>query len=129
VSAVHAPPQTAHEHVLQALRDGTADPPLQQVGLAQAPLPLAQLAQHLGGSAVEALRTAAPGAVVGPLPAGSERELWLMLHERLADTPRYEDVAAAVRSEWARREAEAALERLLQTLRRATAIRVAEDLQ
>lgn len=111
--------------VRTALQDGHAPAPWKLVDLpAQAPT-LPQIAQRLGGSAAEMLRTAERDRVLGPLPSG-DAQLYLMLHERLADTPRYDDVADAVRTELARRQAEAALERLLSTLRSTTPIRAAD---
>lgn len=108
-----------------ALQGGPMHAQGKVVDLPDQALTLPQIAQRLGGSAAEALRTAEPGRVLGPLH-GDGAQLYLMLHERLTDTPRYEDVADAVRTELARRHAEAALERLLTTLRSTTSIRIAD---
>lgn len=108
-----------------ALQGGRVPAPWKAVDLPARALTLPQIAQRLGGSAAETLRTAERDRVLGPLPSG-DAQLYLMLHERLADTPRYEDVADAVRTELARRQAEAALERLLATLRSTTPIRTAD---
>ncbi|HEX4894769.1 MAG TPA: hypothetical protein VFV11_00365 [Solimonas sp.] len=99
-----------------ALGAGTVPAGWRRLPLPDDPLPLPQLAQHLGGSPVEALRRAVAGSVVGPLVTGTLTR-YILLRGRYADAPRYEDVAEAVRSEWSRREAEAALTRLLQELR------------
>ena len=107
-----------------ALQGGRVPETWKAVDLPAQALPLPQIAQRLGGSAAELLRTAERGRVLGPQAAG-DAQLYVMLHERLADTPRYEDVADAVRTELARRQAEAALERLLATLRSTTPIRTA----
>lgn len=116
----------AHEALLAALRGGALSPRLRRVDLPAAAVSLPQLAQRLGGSAAQALRSARTNQLVGPLMQG-ERQLYLMVLERQADAPRYEDVAEAVRSEWSRREAEAALARLLEDLRHSAAIRIADD--
>lgn len=118
-----APSPTA---ILAALGTGEVPAPLQPLDLPDAALPLAQLAQRLGGGATEALRHAKVGELVGPLPAANGSH-YLSVIERQADSPRYEDVAEAVRSELARRNAEAALDRLLQTLRRDTPIVISAD--
>jgi hypothetical protein len=110
-----------------ALRDDTTLPEgYERIPLPEAPLPLPQLAQRLGGSAATALHRAEVGALIGPLDYG-EASLFLLLRARYADAVRYEDVAEAVRSEWQRRAAEAALEELLTELRRDAALRYADD--
>jgi len=131
VSALRLPQGTPPPPVAQlraALAGGPLPPPLRPVALPDAPLAPAQLAQLLGGSAAEALRQAAPDQVLGPLPAGAD-SLYLLLRERLQQSPRYEEVAGAVRAELAHRQADAALERLLQQLRRDTPVRIARDAQ
>lgn len=115
------------QRVLDALRDGLSESALRPVALPPVPLPLAQLAQRLGGSVADALHRAEPGSVIGPLPAGGGGPIYALLHERIADAPRYEDVADAVHSEWTRRKAETALEQLLASLRRTTTVTVAND--
>jgi len=119
-------PAPSHASVVAALRGGEAAAPLQAIDLPHAPVPVPQLAQRLGGSVVDALRTADTGQVVGPLAGGGRSVLYLMVHERLADAPRYEEVADSVRTEWARRQAEAALSQLLVSLRQSTAVRLAD---
>lgn len=122
-AAATPPPEGA---VRAVLLGAGAEPPLRRVDLPATALPLPQIAQRLGGSAAEALRRAPPEQLIGPLPRGG-RQLYLMLLERQADSVRYEEVAEAVRSEWARREAEAALARLLADLRSSASIRIAAD--
>lgn len=122
-AGLQAPPAAA---ILAAIGTGEVPAPLLPLDLPAAALPLPQLAQRLGGSATEALRHAGVGELVGPLPAANGA-LYLSVIERQADSPRYEDVAEAVRSELARRNAEAALDRLLQTLRRDTPIVISPD--
>lgn len=109
-----------------ALRGGPLAPGVQRIELPDTALPLPQLAQRLGGSAAQALRTAALDQAIGPVAQG-HRQLYLMVHARQADAPRYEEVAEAVRSEWSRREAEGALARLLEDLRRSASVSVADD--
>ncbi|MFA5938880.1 MAG: hypothetical protein WC809_05955 [Sinimarinibacterium sp.] len=125
VPAGATPPEPAE--LQSALQGGAALAPLSPIDLPAQPLTLPQIAQRLGGSAAELLRTAERGRVLGPLRSGDVL-LYLMLHERLADAPRYQDVADAVRSELARRQAETALAELLSTLRSTTPIRIADAL-
>ncbi|MEQ1438222.1 hypothetical protein AAG565_02565 [Fontimonas sp. SYSU GA230001] len=127
IGAVLAPADTAADdaRLAAALRDGDVRAPLRAIELPAQALTLPQIAQRLGGSAAELLRTAERGRVLGPLRGGDAR-LYLMLHERLADMPRYDQVADAVRTELSRRQAEAALERLLVTLRSSTPVRTAD---
>jgi len=125
LEAAAAPP--SREILMAALRGGPLAPPLRAVTLPATAVPLPQLAQRLGGSAAQALRSAQIGELIGPIAQGEANRLYLMVLERKTDAPRYEEVAEAVRSEWARREAEAALAALLQDLRRSAAIRIADD--
>lgn len=111
-----------------ALQQGTVPPPLQAVALPDSALPLPRLAQYLGGGAVQALQSANAGELLGPLPDG-DGQLYLLLRERQQQAARYEDVAAAVRSELSRREADAALARLLEQLRHDIPVRIAADAQ
>ncbi len=111
-----------------ALEQGRAPAPLLPVTLPDTALPVSRLAQYLGGGAVAALQSAQPGQLLGPLPAGDAR-LYLLLRERQQDVPRYEDVAEAVRSDLARQQADAALARLLEQLRRDIPVKIAADAQ
>ncbi len=129
VTAVALPPEAqppTTETLVAALRDGEITAPLHAIDLPQLPVPLPQLAQRLGGRAAEALRTGVPGEVMGPLAGDGRSLLYLMVRQRLADQPRYEDVADAVRVEWARRQAEAELADLLAALRQSTSVRLAD---
>ena len=65
--------------------------------------------------------------LIGPLQTGTRTQFLLVL-ARQADAPAYEDVAEAVRAEWARHEAERALAALLQRLRRNASLRVSDAL-
>lgn len=122
--AADLPPPSADE-LLRQLREDAVTAPAQKLALPTSPLPLPQLAQRLGGSAAEALRTAEVGQLLGPL--GDSPRIYLLVLERQADRPSYEQVAAAVRTEAARRQSEAALEALLRQLRRDTPARIAPD--
>lgn len=129
VTAVaQAPDATAPgaDAVASALRDGNVTAPLHAIDLPRQPVPLPQLAHRLGGRAAEALRTAELGQLIGPLAGDGRSLLYLMVHERLADQPRYEAVADAVRVEWGRRQAEAELADLLSALRQSTSVRIAD---
>ncbi|MES0872754.1 hypothetical protein [Sinimarinibacterium thermocellulolyticum] len=108
------------------LGDAALPPACARVVLPDEPLPLAQLAQRLGGSAAAALHRAETGALIGPI-AQRDAVMYALLRSRYADSVRYEDVAEAVRSEWQRRNAEAALAALLAGLRDGAAIRYADD--
>ncbi|WP_162932164.1 hypothetical protein [Solimonas sp. K1W22B-7] len=111
-----------------ALEQGQATAPLLPVTLPDTALPVSRLAQYLGGGAVAALQSAQPGQLLGPLPAG-DAQLYLLLRERQQDSPHYEDVAEAVRSDLARQQADAALARLLEQLRRDIPVKIAPDAQ
>ncbi|MDP3857018.1 MAG: hypothetical protein Q8Q73_04555 [Stagnimonas sp.] len=126
VRAVQAPTDADRAGLLAALRDGHLASGWRRVDLPDQPLPLSQLAQYLGGSATEALRRAAVDELIGPLDAGGV-SLYLLLRERQADAPAYEDVAEAVRAEWARRAAEQALAELLRRLRGEARIRIGDE--
>lgn len=123
--AADLPPPPPGE-LLRQLREDAVTAPAQKLILPTSPLPLPQLAQRLGGRAAEALRTAEVGRLIGPLGDGPQR-IYLLVLERQADRPSYEQVAAAVRTEAARRQSEAALDALLQQLRRDTPARIAPD--
>lgn len=114
-----------------ALRDALlADAALphgfERIPLADDALPLAQIAQRLGGSAAAALHRAGIGELVGPIAQGG-MQVYAVLRARYADAVRYEDVAEAVRTEWRRRAAETALAALLDELRGDATIRYADD--
>lgn len=127
VAALEAPADAQPAAVLAALRGGPLAEGWRTLPLPDQLLPIPQLAQRLGGGAATALSQAALGQVIGPLESGGV-SLYLLLRERQADAPVYEDVAEAVRSEWARRNADRALEALLQRLRGEARVRVADGL-
>ncbi|TAJ50604.1 MAG: hypothetical protein EPO48_16100 [Nevskiaceae bacterium] len=128
VAAVQAPGDANRAALLAMLRGKQAAPPgWQAVALPEQALSLSQLAHYLGGGASEALRQAAVDELIGPLQTGTRTQFLLVL-ARQADAPAYEDVAEAVRAEWARREAERALAALLQRLRRNASLRVSDAL-
>jgi hypothetical protein len=116
------------EAALQAAlaSDEPLPPGFERVVLPQMPIPLTQLAQRLGGSAANALHRAVVGELTGPIAQG-DGVLFVVLRARFADAVRYEEVAQAVRTEWQRREAEAALAALLDELRTDASIRYADD--
>lgn len=127
VSALRAPADAESAAVLAALKGGALPEGWRSMALPDQLLPMSQLAQLLGGSAATALHRAEVDRLIGPL-AGGDAALYLLLRERQADAPAYEDVAEAVRSEWARRNAERALEGLLKRLRDEARIRIADGL-
>ena len=127
VRAVQAPADADRTALLAALREGRLASGWRRVDLPDQALPLPQLAQRLGGSAAEALRRAAVDELIGPLES-SGVSLYLLLRERQADAPAYEDVAEAVRAEWARRAAEQALAELLRRLRGEARIRIGDGI-
>lgn len=128
VAAVQAPGDAKRDSLRAVLRGEQAPPPdWRRVALPEQALSLPQLGHYLGGSATEALRHAPLGELIGPLQTGAQTQYLLVL-ARQADAPVYEDVAEAVRAEWARREAERALAELLQRLRRNASLRVSDAL-
>ncbi len=109
-----------------ALRSGVSPKSMRWLDLPAAPLAPPQLAQRIGGSLAQALIAAPVEQLVGPVTAAGAT-CYAMVLERRIDRPRYEDVAEAVRSALSRREADAALARLLQSLRTEIPVRVAAD--
>lgn len=111
----------------QALLNDLLPAGIRRVDLPSTPLSSAQIAQHLGGAAAGALQDGQAEKLLGPYPSG-DVEIFVMLLERVAQAPRFEDVQDAVRSELERRNAERALEQLLAGLRRDKDVRIAENL-
>jgi hypothetical protein len=118
----------APDQIAAALRGGDPPASLRVLELPTGALSPPQLAQRVGGSLAQALTAAPVDHLVGPVIVAGAKS-YAMVLERSVERPRYEDVADAVRSELARRQADRALARLLQSLRTDTSIRIAADAQ
>jgi hypothetical protein len=107
----------------EAVRRELGDAPVAPVP--DVPLPPTTLREYLGPAALRAAQGLAPGAVSDPVASGSALHvLWLVAREP-AVAPPLAEIEPQVRTEWRRREGDAALRRYLDGLRARADVRLA----
>ena len=113
--------------VLLDMRGELGDPALAPVP--DALLPLAKLREYIGPTGLDAVRDLEPGQVSPPIPTAGGVQILELAEREDARTPSLRTIRDLVEAEWSRREAEAALRRYLEELRRRARIRVSPELE